>query len=102
MSQSKLRQVLTTFENAVGPLSLPQIAQDLDVSQERLETMIQHWVRKGKIRQNAALMDCETCGTEGSCPYVMEVPRTFELAADDRLIPLHEGNISIGCQYKNG
>lgn len=101
MSQSKLRQVLTIFENANGSLSLPQIAQDLDVSQERLESMIQHWVRKGKIRQDAAPDDCETCGTEDSCPFVMELPRKFELATDEELIPLNELIGSPGCKHKN-
>jgi hypothetical protein len=52
MTQSTLRQVLTMFETAVAPLSLPQMAHELGVSLEQLEGMIQHWVRKGKIRES--------------------------------------------------
>jgi hypothetical protein len=52
--QSKLRQVLTIFETADSPLSLPQIARNLDVTPEHLEGMIQHWVRKGKIRPSGS------------------------------------------------
>jgi hypothetical protein len=79
--QSKLRQVLTVFETADSPLSLPQIARELDVTPERLEGMIQHWVRRGKIRQSGSLTDCGTCGQQGGCPFVMALPRSFEITA---------------------
>jgi hypothetical protein len=89
MSQSKLRQVLTVFQTATGPLSLPQIARDLEVTPERLDVMIQHWVRKGRIRESGSVTECGSCGHSGSCAFVMEMPRTYELATDDGMIPLH-------------
>lgn len=98
MSQSKLRQVLTAFENADSPLSVPQIAQDLHVSQERLDGMIQHWVRRGKIREITGLTDCSTCGESGSCAFVMEMPRTYELARDSGVMPVNLINVSCGCK----
>lgn len=89
MSQSKLRQVLTIFEAAREPLSLSQIAHSLDISVPQLEGMIQHWVRKGKIRQTAALTECGSCSHgNGDCPFVMEMPRQYELATADPTIPL--------------
>ncbi|WP_420643878.1 FeoC-like transcriptional regulator [Candidatus Leptofilum sp.] len=95
MSQSTLRQVLTIFETAVTPLSLPQIARQLDVSPQRLETMIQHWVRKGKIRESGSLTECGSCGQHGACPFVMEMPRTYELARETDVVSLH--NIGLAC-----
>lgn len=94
MSQSTLRQVLIIFETAVTPLSLPQIARDLNVSPERLEGMIQHWVRKGKIRQSTALTACGSCGSNGGCPFVLDMPRTYELATNPEPIPLNTVNIT--------
>ncbi|MFO7541005.1 MAG: FeoC-like transcriptional regulator [Chloroflexota bacterium] len=84
--QSKLRQVLTVFETADSPRSLPQIARDLDLPVDRLEGMIQHWVRKGKIRPSGSLTECGTCGHQGGCPFVMTMPRSYELINDVGLI----------------
>lgn len=97
MSQSKLRQVLTKFETASGPLSLPQIAHELNLPPERLNMMVQHWVRKGKIRESGSLTECGSCGKNGSCAFVMEMPRTYELASDDETIPLYAGE---GCRHR--
>jgi hypothetical protein len=83
MSQSTLRQVLTIFETAEEPLSLPQIARELDVSAARLEEMIQFWVRKGKIRMSGSMTDCGTCGKNGACPFVLAMPRTYELVREE-------------------
>jgi hypothetical protein len=95
MTQSTLRQVLTMFETAVAPLSLQQMAHELGVSLEQLEGMIQHWVRKGKIRESGSVTECGTCGHKGACPFVMEMPRSYELATADATIPLT--TISISC-----
>jgi hypothetical protein len=100
MTQSTLRQVLTIFETAATPLSLPKIARKLDVSQERLEGMIQHWVRKGKIRQSSALTECGSCGHGSACPYVLDLPRTYELATNDKTIPLN--TIDLTCPQAPG
>lgn len=100
MSQSKLRQVLSIFEAAHEPLSLSRIAHDLDISVPQLEGMIQHWVRKGKIRQTLALSDCGSCSHgEGDCPFVMEMPRQYELVTTDSLtIPISA--ISPSCNHR--
>ncbi|PID86034.1 MAG: hypothetical protein CSA11_11490 [Chloroflexi bacterium] len=90
MALSKLRQVLMAFEKTNGSLSMAQLAQDLDVSPEQLNGMIQHWVRKGKIREVQELSECGNCGSgddEASCAFVMEMPRSYELASEDT-IPL--------------
>jgi hypothetical protein len=98
MTTSTLTQVLTIFEQADGPLSLANIAHRLDISQARLEGMIQYWVRKGRIRETAAGKECGSCGIKGECPFVMEMPRSYELATPDDVIPLDSvGLCSGGC-----
>lgn len=84
MATSTLRQVLNVFEEASGPLSLSNVAHQLDVSQGHLESMIQYWVRKGRIRETAAGKECGNCGLKGECPFVMEMPRSYELAPAHR------------------
>ncbi|MCB0047551.1 MAG: hypothetical protein H6642_01185 [Caldilineaceae bacterium] len=102
MAQSKLRQVLTLFEESNGSLSLPQMARRLDVSQSRLEEMIQYWVRKGKIRASVSLSDCGTCGHgDGGCPFTMELPKGYELAGSQDgtgFIPLQA--LGGSCAHK--
>lgn len=88
MAASTLSQVLTLFEQADGPLSLANVAHQLDVSQARLEGMIRYWIRKGRIRESAAAKECGSCGIKGECPFVMEMPRSYELASPDDAIPI--------------
>lgn len=97
MSQSRLSQVLAIFEKADRPLSLPEIARDLGVSREGLEGMIQYWVRRGRIHEITSLTDCGTCGESGSCAFVMQMPRTYQLAGEDNLT---DGTVlAPGCQH---
>lgn len=97
MPGSTLKQVLTAFEQADGPLSLGAVARELNVSPELLESMIAYWVRKGRIRETSAAGECRTCGIKGQCPFVMQMPRSYELApADGDVIPLHD--ISLSCK----
>jgi biotin operon repressor len=90
MSQSTLRQVLTIFETANEPLSLPQIARELGVSDAHLEAMIQFWVRKGRLvddavaaGQAATVCACHACGRNcpgpQNCSFALKCPRTITL-----------------------
>jgi len=97
MSSTILRQVLEKFETADHALSLPQIARELNISLPRLEGMIQHWVRQGKIRESGAVADCGSCGARGACPFVLTLPRTFELVRDDESIMLP----IAGCTHRS-
>ncbi|MFN2134547.1 MAG: FeoC-like transcriptional regulator [Candidatus Promineifilaceae bacterium] len=86
MSKSTLSQVLAAFEENRGPVTLAQIARKLDLSQVRLEGMIQYWVRKGKLREIASFKECGSCGNgPESCPFVVELPRSYELVTADNL-----------------
>lgn len=86
---SMLRQVLAAFKDTVQPLSLSQLARQLDVDQALVEDMIGYWVRKGKLRDSSLENSCASggCGGctvgAGSCPFVVEMPRRYELVTDD-------------------
>ena len=97
MSQSTLRQVLTVFENADGPLSMSQIAHELGVSMPRLEGMIRYWVRKGELRESSSPTNCGTCGSQEGCAFVLDMPRSYELATGRQPIPLER--IKINCEH---
>jgi hypothetical protein len=79
MTASTLRQVLAAFERADAPLPLTQIAHDLGLPLERLEGMVQYWVRRGRLRESGATAAPPSCARYGSCPYVLRLPRILEL-----------------------
>ncbi len=102
MSKSTLGQVLDAFKNNRGPLTLGQVARDLNISPPQLEGMIQYWVRKGKLRQSASYTNCGTCGhSDDGCAFVMEMPRSYELATGQggQSIPIEM--IGVTCQHKS-
>lgn len=81
---SPLRAVLQRFEDQSAPISVQQMARDLDLEPGVLLDMIEYWVRKGKLRAVSGTGSaCTTCGSHGACPFVVTLPRTFELASDD-------------------
>jgi hypothetical protein len=82
-----LRQVLQAFEETRAPRTLTQLARELDLSPGMLEGMIDHWVRKGRLRETGSGQPCTTCGDHGRCPFVARMPRSFELAPGDDAPP---------------
>jgi len=44
--------------------------------------MIEYWVRKGRIRLAEDVKECGSCGIQGNCPFVIDLPRSYELARD--------------------
>lgn len=75
---SQLRQVLTYFEEGQETVSLNQMAQKLGIERPLLEGMIDYWVKRGKLREVGATA-CQTCGSTSHCPFVMTLPRRYEL-----------------------
>jgi hypothetical protein len=85
---STLKQVLMIFENAHTPLSVPQMARVLDVDTGTLEGMIEYWIRKGKLREaNSAGSVCTVCSSKTECPFVVKLPRSYELVTSDTPLP---------------
>jgi len=79
MAVSTLGKILTIFEEASNPLSMRAVARELEISPARLDGMIQYWVGKRRIREAVLPIECGTCGKNEHCPFVIELPRSYEL-----------------------
>ena len=82
MSITPLRQVLNYFENSRGGISVNTIARELEISPGQVGSMVEFWIRKGKIRPTP-VQDCGSCGVNGNCPFVVEMPLSFELVREN-------------------
>ena len=83
-----LRQVLNIFEENQQPIALSRLAVQLDTPQPLLEGMLDYWVRKGKLRVASGHQDCGSCAKDGDCAFVVDIPRSYELATQDQLLTL--------------
>ncbi len=79
-----LRQVLNVFDESSGPLTLSQVARELDVEKGVLEEMIRYWVRKGELREVSTQSRlCASCGSASGCPLIIDLPRYYERVSGD-------------------
>jgi len=84
-----LWKVLHEVESARTSLDLNELSRRLDVDRSVLDGMIQFWVRKGRLVDNAASAGhttatcaahgCGGCGGAQGCPFPMQIPRTISL-----------------------
>lgn len=74
-----LRDVLRAFETAHTPLTLQQMARELNLTPAMVQELIDYWVRKGRLRAVHLDSACGTCGGAAGCPFVMRLPPTYEL-----------------------
>jgi len=82
MTASKLSRLLTVLERASGAITVRELARELDISQGRVESMMDYWISKGKIKNSTSQTECGNCSEQGDCPYILEMPRTFELVKE--------------------
>jgi hypothetical protein len=78
-----LRRVLEAFEQTETTIRLDALCRELEVDPGTLDNMIQHWVRKGRIREvidAPAGAGCHGCGVQAECPFVMRLPKRYALA----------------------
>ena len=81
MTMTPLRQVLTYFENSQIGISINAIAREMEISPGQVGSMVEFWVRKGKIRPSP-VQDCGSCNVNGNCPFVIEMPLSYELVRE--------------------
>jgi hypothetical protein len=96
MTVSTLGKILTIFEEARNPLSMRAVARELEISPARLEGMIQYWVGKGRIRETVLPIACGTCGKNEHCPFVIELPNSYELTPSDDSNPIETPRLPCG------
>ncbi len=85
-----LREVLARFTEQAAPLSVSQLAREMAIEPGLLHDMIGYWVRKGKLREIVGSSQaCTACGSQRDCPFIVALPRYYELAgsADDAAPP---------------
>lgn len=86
---SRLREVLNRFADQAAPISLNQMARELELEPGVLHDMIEYWVRKGKLRAiDGGGAACAHCSVNGECPHVMALPRYYELAGEGDPAPV--------------
>lgn len=83
MTASKLSRMLALFREVEDPISLGYIAQQLEITPQMAESMLDFWIRKGRIRQASQPVDCGGCGINGSCPYIYQLPISYQLVEGD-------------------
>ena len=83
MAGTSLRRLLDLFQNSRGALSIPDLAAELGVTPARTESMVEFWIRKGKIRIVDSQSKCGSCGIKGDCPMVFAQPQIYELVDSD-------------------
>ncbi|MBZ0306278.1 MAG: FeoC-like transcriptional regulator [Anaerolineae bacterium] len=75
---TSLRDVLAVFESSPAPLSVEAAARHLTVERGILESMVNFWVQKGKLRP----VNCASCGLNGSCPILARMPLMYEVVRE--------------------
>jgi hypothetical protein len=78
VAKPKLRQLLEYIENSPGGISLGRVAKDLEISVSQVENMLEYWERKGRLQTRVSSLDCGSCASNGSCPYLAELPRIYQ------------------------
>jgi len=70
-----LKQILSTFEQVPGPVSLDLLALQLNLDRAALEGMLAELVNMGRLEKidNRAGVSCAACGVKKRCPYVLSV-----------------------------
>lgn len=93
-----LRQVLNVFENNGEPIALSRLASQFDMPPALIEGMLDHWVRKGKLRVASGHGECGSCAKDGDCAFVVDMPKSYELATRDTVISLDA--IGSSCEFE--
>ena len=98
MANTTLSKLLEKFEEMSGGLSIQALASELELRPAQVESMVDFWINKGKIRVSTNPSECGSCSVQGDCPFILEMPRTFELVNDHA--PNQELVSRIPCTQK--
>ena len=81
MAKPILRQVLEFVEASPGEVSPALIATSLDLSPGQVESMLEFWIRKGRLHVVDPVQNCSGCGSSAACSFSLELPRTYRAGA---------------------
>lgn len=84
---SQLREVLNRFADGDAPRSIKDMAREMSLEPGVLHGMIEYWVHKGRLREvNGGGQTCRTCGIKSACPFIVALPRYYELVHEEDAI----------------
>jgi len=84
MATSTLSKLLDIFEEMSGALSIQTMASELEIRPAQVESMVDFWINKGRIRVSTDPSECGSCSAQGNCPFILEMPKTFELVKEGK------------------
>ena len=93
MTTTILSRLLKMIEESSGAFSVRALARELDVTPGRVEGMLEYWIRKGKIRVVEDLKDCGSCSVNGNCPFVVEMPLSYDLVINNKDHYIDDGQV---------
>ena len=77
---TRLRQILTYFEDPTQIVSIHTIAQDMGISTGQVESMLDFWIRKGDLQlKSINESNCGSCGGNQDCPFTKGHANCYEL-----------------------
>ena len=79
MAITTLSKLLEIFEETSGALSIQTMASELEIRPAQVESMVDFWINKGRIRVSTNPSECGSCSAQGDCSFIFEIPKTFEL-----------------------
>jgi len=82
MATSTLGKLLDKFEEMEGALSIQTMASELEIRPAQVESMVDFWINKGRIRVSTNPSECGSCSAQGNCIFILEIPKTFELVKE--------------------
>ena len=82
---SKLSNLLTKIEESSGAFSIQVLARELDLTPERVESMLEYWVRKGRLLAVSSTPDCAGCASGSSCSFLIDFPITYQVTPEETL-----------------
>jgi DNA-binding Lrp family transcriptional regulator len=84
-----LNQVLSEIQQANGPITINELSRKMGIDSSALQGMIDFWVRKGRLRDDDALVEdeaaCDTgsCGDNcfglSACPFTAKMPKSYSI-----------------------
>ena len=91
MATTTLSKLLERFEEMSGALSIQALASELELRPAQVESMVDFWIRKGRIRAIEESKACGSCGINSNCPFILNLPQTFELVnAGDNISKVYQ------------
>jgi hypothetical protein len=86
MAKTVLTRTLELIENQETPLSLTDLAREINQTPARTQEIVEYWMRRGRIQASGTSTKCGACAKKGSCPFIMELPQSYKVVSADQTV----------------